>query len=170
MKTCWQCKKVKPKSDFHKHKGRSDGLQSVCKTCRLIYDDETKNHPKRIEWREKAKENKRVIPLYRAKALLNFARRRSIKRNEKCSLSIDYIYILLMIGRCARTGIEFSYDEPPEGMNVHPYAPSIDRIDRSKGYINSNIQLVVWIYNSGKGERSDEEFIEFCKIVAERYK
>jgi len=33
MKKCSICKDNKPKSDFNKHAGRSDGLQSHCRSC-----------------------------------------------------------------------------------------------------------------------------------------
>lgn len=33
-KLCTKCRKVKPNTDFHKHKGRLDGLYPYCKVCR----------------------------------------------------------------------------------------------------------------------------------------
>lgn len=33
MKICSKCKALKPASDFHKNKGKSDGLQNICKVC-----------------------------------------------------------------------------------------------------------------------------------------
>lgn len=33
MKICSKCKLPKSASDFHKNKGKSDGLQNICKAC-----------------------------------------------------------------------------------------------------------------------------------------
>jgi hypothetical protein len=37
MKRCYLCKKDKPRSDFHKCAGRTDGLQTKCKPCQIEY-------------------------------------------------------------------------------------------------------------------------------------
>lgn len=34
MKICPKCSKEKDEDCFHKHKGREDGLQSICKECK----------------------------------------------------------------------------------------------------------------------------------------
>ena len=36
-KQCSTCKQIKPLSEFYKHKGKKDGLQSQCKSCKSIY-------------------------------------------------------------------------------------------------------------------------------------
>ena len=37
QKRCSNCGELKPLSEFHKHRGRKDGLRSQCKTCCLAY-------------------------------------------------------------------------------------------------------------------------------------
>ena len=49
MKKCNNCEKLKEYSEFHKHKGRSDGYYSECKSCVSIKwknrsDSRKKNH------------------------------------------------------------------------------------------------------------------------------
>ena len=51
--------------------------------------------------------------------------------------------------RCAATGLEFDYSALDGAPN--PFAPSVDRIDSSRGYTKDNCQVVVWIYNRAKG-------------------
>ena len=36
MKTCSSCRRLLPLEDFHRHRGRSDGRQTVCKTCKRV--------------------------------------------------------------------------------------------------------------------------------------
>jgi hypothetical protein len=49
--------------------------------------------------------------------------------------------------RCLLTGIEF-YAEPPNQGRVHPYAPSLDRIEPSRGYTQDNVRIVIWAVNA----------------------
>lgn len=49
-------------------------------------------------------------------------------------------------GRCELTGIAFT-DERPRGCKRAPFAPSIDRIDHTKGYSFANCRLVCFGVN-----------------------
>jgi len=40
VKRCPRCRQTKPHSEFHRHRSRRDGLQSVCKSCRKVLDHE----------------------------------------------------------------------------------------------------------------------------------
>lgn len=63
-------------------------------------------------------------------------------------------------GLCKISGIKFDIDSKWN-------RPSLDRIDNSKGYLTSNIQLVTWIVNHTRGELSIDEYINLCKEVNE---
>jgi hypothetical protein len=39
-KFCVKCQKVKPVSDFHRHKNRKDGLSAYCAVCNRAYQAE----------------------------------------------------------------------------------------------------------------------------------
>lgn len=40
MKRCPRCAETKPLTEFHKNPSRKDGVSSVCKPCRRLYDHE----------------------------------------------------------------------------------------------------------------------------------
>lgn len=61
MKICSKCNKEKENDEFYKHRGRKDGLQSVCKECekeyKKMHKDKTKTY--QIEYRKINKERLR---------------------------------------------------------------------------------------------------------------
>lgn len=56
MKTCTRCKASKPYSEFPKHKGRKDGYNNLCKTCKsAVYYENAERE--RLRRRAKYQEN-----------------------------------------------------------------------------------------------------------------
>ena len=70
-------------------------------------------------------------------------------------------------GQCALTGWDIQF--PEVGHPVKAPA-SIDRIDSTKGYSVSNIQLVERKVNMMKQQYTQEQFISVCKAVANKVK
>lgn len=52
----------------------------------------------------------------------------------------------------------------------NPLSCSIDRIDSDKGYVSGNVQLVTAMTNMAKGNMSNQQFVDFCKKVANNHK
>ena len=50
-------------------------------------------------------------------------------------------------GRCAVSGLEFSDSVVGTGRAKKPFAPSLDRIDRFRGYRPDNVRLVCVVAN-----------------------
>lgn len=69
--------------------------------------------------------------------------------------------------KCAYTGIILTLAKNNEDHKKGNYTASIDRIDSSKGYEKDNVQWVHKRINIMKGNMSEEEFIEWCKLVSE---
>lgn len=90
--------------------------------------------------------------------------------------------------RCRKSGMEFTIDEallakllepnvcsvtgiPPEPLGSgkrhsrSPWAPSVDRIDSSRGYVPDNVRVVCWMYNAAKQDWSDAEVMRMVEAL-----
>jgi hypothetical protein len=85
------------------------------------------------------------------------------KRNIKFEITIEYIWQLYehQNGLCAISGVPISFGARSSDKN----SASLDRIDSSLGYVEGNVQWVHKKINFMKGKDSDDEFIEWCRLV-----
>jgi hypothetical protein len=71
-------------------------------------------------------------------------------------------------GMCQITGISFA-PKPVDSYFRNPYAPSLDRIDSSKGYHKDNVRLVLCAVNTAMNEWGLKLFDQIAsKYVAEK--
>ena len=92
-------------------------------------------------------------------SLLN-ARNRSLKKKFSFDLTREWC-VQNWTGKCAVTGLDFVF-----GTQTHfPFAPSIDRIDSSKGYLQTNCRFVLFAVNSLKGTGTDEQMIQIAQAI-----
>lgn len=89
------------------------------------------------------------------------AKSHSKRINRDFEISYKFIKELIRAQnyKCALTGIEFKEDL----TNA-----SIDRIDSLKGYLKTNVQIVLTEINLMKKDLTQEEFKSLCKAVSER--
>jgi len=89
-------------------------------------------------------------------------------RGIEWNLSMDYVADLMEQQRneCALTGWSIEF---PESGHPQKAPASIDRIDSSQGYLEGNVQLVTKHVNMMKQQYTQEQFIEVCKAVAEKW-
>lgn len=125
---CTKCNKVKPLSAFHKHKECYLGVNSVCKVCR-----------------------------------------EPLSKTQYQSTSIEYKLWTRAMSRAKRRGREFNIDISdivvPERCPIlnRPLipntedAPSLDRIDSTKGYIKGNVRVISKRANALKNNFNYEE-------------
>lgn len=65
---------------------------------------------------------------------------------------------------CSKTGIKLEWNRYKQGFHS-PWAPSLDRIENSKGYELENVQLVCWLYNQAKGQFTDEDVLILAEAL-----
>ncbi len=97
------------------------------------------------------------------KILVRAATSRSKKKNIECTISYSFMENLYYKqgGVCAKTGVVLTPSTGKGIGNKSPYTISIDRIDPTIGYIESNVQLVCWWYNVSKATWSDNTVLDF---------
>lgn len=97
--------------------------------------------------------------------IYTIAKRGAIARNLDFLVTPQYIWNLFLKQnrKCALTGIELKF--PDKIDNKKSGTASLDRIDSSKGYIEGNVQWVHKKINIIKRELSEEEFINWCRLV-----
>jgi hypothetical protein len=66
VKTCNDCKKVKPLGDFYRREGSRDGLFNSCKTCMYAYhkqwaiDNKERNQAHKAKWEAAHSEQRKL--------------------------------------------------------------------------------------------------------------
>lgn len=94
--------------------------------------------------------------------LICFARSAARKADREFDLTLRWVEDQLRTGLCAVTGI------PLDIGNGGPFAPSIDRIDNSKGYTEANCRVVIWAYNRAKYIWPDEVVMQVAQALVRR--
>lgn len=100
--------------------------------------------------------------------ILNGAKKRKIPFN----ITIIQMWDLFIIQnkKCILTGIELSFGCRSKRFGIKEQTASLDRIDSKKGYTIDNLQWVHKKVQHMKNKYPQEEYIEFCKLVAQNYK
>lgn len=110
-------------------------------------------------WRKEA-----AIPLHKA------ARSRAQRRDLPFSLTVEWIVDRLrkIEDRCEVSSMRFDYTPGSGGWHKPPLRPSLDRIDRAKGYQPENVRLVCTCVNISINEWGEETFFSMCEAVVKR--
>jgi hypothetical protein len=173
MKTCKRCSESKEEQQFSIARRNVGGRMHFCKACEALTRIERQYSAKRAArpgYAEYSRERFRRYALDcrgRAIYMCNSAKTRAKDKNLPFEITVEYVQLFLEIGICQRSGFRFDMVSHNYKQR-NAYAPSIDRIDSSGGYTIDNVQIVCDMYNHGKGQHSDEEFIRFCHQVARK--
>jgi hypothetical protein len=92
------------------------------------------------------------------------------KKNSSIDFDIEYLKEVWdsQDGICPFAGVKMSLRTMKDSLKsrVTPYSASVDRIDNSVGYVRGNIRFVCHMANIARNKYSDEQVIEFCRLVA----
>ena len=152
--TCSTCSKELEltSNNFYKRADSVTGFQHRCKKC--FQKTEAK-----VIRRKKKGDLKYFI-----KDLFFGAKNRAKRKNLDFNLTIDFLLNLYVeqSGKCALTGIKMRHTilEGKIKTNI-----SIDKIDATKGYIETNVQLVCSIVNTMKSDMSLEDLKYYCTLI-----
>ena len=98
--------------------------------------------------------------------LLHACRASAKSRGQEGLLTPDDMRRLLAPMQCSMTGGQLSWKW--DGPGANPRAPSLDRLDNSKGYTLDNVRLVCWAFNLARGVWPDEVFHKLATEYAGR--
>jgi len=162
-KECKECRKTKNTTEFSAGK-------AVCKVCRATKAREQRERtcPECGVIHSGSKQDlcpEHYIIYRKAVNLIGAAKHRAKKKGIDFDLTTEWAQSLLT-KKCPKTGIDFDLEVKGKDYKLRsPYSPSIDKIDPSKGYTVDNCQIVSWWYNVSKQQFTDQEVLEFCKLV-----
>jgi hypothetical protein len=154
-KLCSKCKTIKSLSEFTKSRYSKDGLRYQCRACNQLYQQ-----CDRDKWNQKYYVNAKTKSpeawlwkqaKHRAKTDYN---------DMEFTITKDDITIPKL---CPYLGVELRFFAD---LNQ---APSLDRIDSSKGYTKDNIQVISRLANIMKSNATKEQLIAFAKGVLAMY-
>jgi len=160
---------------------QKEAARSWCVECRRSYMKNYRlNHREHLDETNKKWRNERreYIAMYRDKrfrtpfgrcvTLTRAARKRAKKRNLPYDLDYEFIYEMWekQNGVCAMTGIPFNIENKVK-RKAQPFAPSIDRIDPSLGYIRENVRLICYVVNCCLHDFGEEIFCALARNLVE---
>jgi hypothetical protein len=158
-KACSKCGEVKPHSAFHRSSKSKTGFKAQCKACA--------NQRHRDRAARAFSRNANPVASRIAK-MLAAAKHRAKTKGLEFDLDSQFLYSLIT-EHCPVTGAAFhwktNYGAGEQG-NPHPHAPSLDRIDNSRGYTKDNVWIISWKVNALKNDASEVDLIDLGMALA----
>lgn len=134
-----------------------DGVVERRKANTLAWSKANREHLRR---REKIRQLTK-----RAQCLISYARRRASKRSIAFDLDshVSTLQARIDAGTCELTGIPFTLDNGRQWDS-----PSIDRIEPSKGYVLSNVRVVLHAVNAALGDWGEGVLLKIATAMQSR--
>lgn len=132
---------------------RSDNASGLCRACWVIDYRERNRECLRAEAKQSRRANvaRQLLASARARAKLN-------------GIEFNLVESDLQIPEtCPLLGVTLA----PGTNENHDNAPSLDRIDPTKGYLPGNVQVISHMANRAKSNLSDAQLRTFCTAVLE---
>jgi hypothetical protein len=155
-KLCVICNKIKTIDNFYKSQRGRKCIDCVLEMARK-YKKNRRSNPdfRKIEGQ---KQKERRVRLWQ-NTLIHDSRYRGVNN----SLTVDDINELFE----KQNGLCYWFKIPliPSNKHKHPQQPSLDRLDRNKGYVKDNVVLTCYSANIGRNENDLDTWIEFLKLL-----
>lgn len=171
-KICRACNSAKGKAWSRENRERARGVAMARrhadpdKMRAARKDYYARNKEKWCGYAKTWRDTNRSIPEKRARIILTFVRTRSKRLGLEFDISHEFLAKKLIAGVCEVTGMPLSLEDADRGKKkVHPFAPSVDRIDPHLGYTESNVRVVTYMYNIAKGDFSDQDVLLLAKAI-----
>ena len=155
-KQCASCGKSKKLEKFNKDRRRTQGRRGSCRKCEQKRNREYYQASYTVAER-------------RMRRAFHAAKQRAKKRGADFTITMDDVLPQVELGYCSVTKIPFSHEAMPNRRR-NPFAPSIDRIDSSKGYTPDNIRVVIFAFNLMLADFGAEVFGEVAKAYLKEQK
>lgn len=156
---CHDCGEYKDVSCFNKHPDMKirDYHATFCTSCRVKRRKEMEP-----EKDDTLKLRQTLVQRYHG------AKERAIKQGLDFNLTVEYLLSLWesQHGICALSGVPMTFERYQGRI---PTNVSIDKINKERGYIIGNIQLVCMACNQIKSDWSEETMYNICKKIVEQY-
>lgn len=155
-KQCSKCGKIKSEENFY-----TSQRGNKCKDCVLFGTREYKRK-KRLDPEHRKKEGllqkKRRVRLWQ-NTLINDSKFRKLEN----TLTVDDINEMIS----NQNGLCYWFKIPlePSSKKKHPQQPSLDRLDRNKGYTKDNVVLCCYSANIGRNENDLETWEKFLSLL-----
>lgn len=181
-KRCSKCYHTKHLDCFRYTNKKRISRRAECMACEKLVKQKSEYKEKQKLYSQNRRKNPLIKKRYnelsknygqsvigRANRLFLAAKHRAKISGLEFTITQSLLEVILYQGFCQKTGIPFDFSSP-NNSNFNPYAPSVDRKNPFLGYTVDNIQVVCNAYNIAKNQMTDEQFINFCKIVWEKNK
>lgn len=142
-KTCSHCKETKTVDYFKKHISGIDGYQSKCKKCQYEICTDSRKAYVLKNW---------------AKLLFLDA-----KAHSKYDFDIDEQFVSELYEKQNGKCFWFNVDLKPSNEAKYPWQPSLDRLNREKGYTRDNVVLACYSANIGRNTSDEATFSLFVE-------
>jgi hypothetical protein len=164
-KGCTKCGELLPMTSFYTTGKRVDGSPKYNSWCKTCVKTKMASYHKRT-WGPDALQRSAFKRTKTVRAYLTYLRAKAVRRGGNC-IALDELVALWerQSGRCALSGWQLT---TKLGSGTIPTNCSIDRIDPSKGYEPSNVQLVCRAVNIAKSDLTPDMFLLLCSAIAER--
>jgi hypothetical protein len=142
-KICSHCNTNKTVDCYRKNITYKDGYNNKCKKCEYEICTDSRNAYELKHW---------------AKRLFLHA-----KKHSKYDFDIDEQFVSELYEKQKGKCFWFNVDLKPSNIAKYPWQPSLDRLDREKGYTKDNVVLACYSANIGRNTSDEATFSLFVE-------